>query len=462
MPYQQNINQHLKEGNTKRLRKRHFVAAILAVLVIAIGLSLNTNPAGASKTTVSKYSAAMQRLSIALPSDRQTLLTEGLEKPSRKIHWHTEKVRPGDSLARIFDRLGLPARTLHEIMASDKQAQAYQHLRAGQTIDFGFDGIRTFVGLRFSPEQTRTIKILHNGEDWQTHLIKQEVEIRLAHASGVINDSLFLSGNRAGLSDNTIMQLAGIFGWDIDFALDIRKGDRFSLIYETRHLRGEKIADGNIIAAEFINRGRHFKAIRYTSADGVTDYYSAEGKSMRKAFLRTPVKFSRISSRFTHKRWHPVLKKWRSHKGVDYAAPRGTPVKATSDGKISFRGRKGGYGKAIFIKNGKTYTTVYGHLNSYARGSHKGRRVKQGQIIGYVGSTGLATGPHLHYELRINGVHRNPLTAKLPKAQPIAKQYRLDFKESTRPLLARLALISNAHLASVSPRPDPDNKILSN
>ena len=248
-----------------------------------------------------------------------------------------------------------------------------------------------------------------------------------------------MSGSRAGLSDNTIMQLAGIFGWDIDFALDIRNGDQFSVIYETRYLDGEKIGDGDIIAAEFTNQGKSYQAVRYTDAANDNEYYSASGRSMRKAFLRTPVKFSRISSRFTKKRWHPVLKKWRSHRGVDYAASRGTPVKATSNGKITHRGRKGGYGKAVFIQHGKTYTTVYGHLNSYAKGLRKGSKVKQGQIIGYVGSTGLATGPHLHYELRVNGVHRNPRTVALPKADPIASSERAAFEQIASVRLEQLS-----------------------
>ena len=188
------------------------------------------------------------------------------------------------------------------------------------------------------------------------------------------------------------MELAEVFGWDIDFALDIRNGDQFSLIYETHHLRGEKISDGKIIAAEFINQGKTYQAIRYTDPNDNTEYYSPDGRNIRKAFLKTPVKFSRISSRFTNKRWHPILKRWRSHRGVDYAAPRGTPVKATSDGRITFKGRKNGYGKVIYIQHGETYTTVYGHLNGYARNIRKGSRVKQGQKIGYVGSTGLATG----------------------------------------------------------------------
>lgn len=443
------------------MNKSHFGMATLALALIFTGLNPGSNKADAGKQTISADGPTIEplkRVSISLPEDARNYQADQSSESGNKINWRNEKVRKGDSLARIFDRAGLSARTLHDIMASAKEARVLSYLRAGQSIQLGYDHNQQLVGLRFSPLQTRTLETMHGSNGWQTRLINKSVETRLEHAGGTIHDSLFLSGSRAGLNDNTIMQLAGIFGWDIDFALDIRRGDHFSVIYETRYLDGEKIGNGEIIAAEFTNRGKRHQAIRYTTKDHQTDYYSPDGRSMRKAFLRTPVKFSRISSRFTGKRWHPVLKRWRAHKGVDYAAPRGTPVKATSNGKITFRGRKGGYGKAIFIKNGNTYTTVYGHLSRYARGSHKGSRVKQGQIIGYVGSTGLATGPHLHYELRINGVHRNPLTAKLPKAKPIARKYRQDFQQHAKPWLAHLALINPTRLASTSAMNSSINK----
>ena len=246
------------------------------------------------------------------------------------------------------------------------------------------------------------------------------------------------------------MELAGIFGWDIDFALDIRQGDSFAVIYEEVFLDGEKVRDGDIIAATFSNRGESYQAIRYTDASNHTDYYSPDGHSMRKAFLRTPVEFSRISSRFSLGRKHPILNTIRAHKGVDYAAPRGTPIKATGDGKVIYRGVKGGYGNVVIIQHGSSYSTLYGHMSRFARGVHSGSHVKQGQIIGYVGSSGLATGPHLHYEFRINGVHRNPLTVKLPDAQPLPKQYMADFQMHANQLVASLDLLSKTNVALAS------------
>ncbi len=243
------------------------------------------------------------------------------------------------------------------------------------------------------------------------------------------------------------MELAAIFGWDVDFALDIRAGDSFTVVYEELYLNGEKLRDGDILAAEFNNRGKRYRAIRYQDPRGRTEYYSPDGKNMRKAFLRTPVAFTRISSRFSLGRKHPILHHIRAHKGVDYAAPRGTPIKATGDGKIVFRGRKGGYGNTIIIQHGGRYSTLYAHMSRFARSLRTGRRVRQGQVIGYVGSTGLATGPHLHYEFRINGAHHNPLTVRLPDASPLPRKYRRNFKASTAPYLAQLDLLKRNMLA---------------
>jgi murein DD-endopeptidase MepM/ murein hydrolase activator NlpD len=273
-------------------------------------------------------------------------------------------------------------------------------------------------------------------------------ERRISNASGTINSSLFVAAQKAGLPDNLTMELANIFGWDIDFALDIREGDKFTILYEELYLDGEKVENGDILAAEFINSGKIFQAIRYTDQGGNTDYYSPDGKSMRKQFLRTPVEFSRISSGFSLGRKHPVLNRIRAHKGVDYAASTGTPIKATANGKIIHRGSKGGYGNAIIIQHGTQYSTLYAHMSRYKGGLRKGSRVKQGQIIGYVGSSGLATGPHLHYEFRVNGVHRDPLRVKLPGAPPLDKKYMADFKVKASNMIARLDRVRSVQVAS--------------
>jgi murein DD-endopeptidase MepM/ murein hydrolase activator NlpD len=238
------------------------------------------------------------------------------------------------------------------------------------------------------------------------------------------------------MSDALVMELAGIFGWDIDFILDIRSGDQFTVIYEEMYVEGEKHANGDILVAEFVNQGKSYRAVRYEDQDGNAEYFSPDGYSMRKAFLRAPLDFSYVSSHFNPKRFHPVLKRVKAHRGIDYAAPIGTPIKAAGDGKVIRSAYDKLNGHHVFIQHGQKYTTKYLHLNK--RRVKNGQRVKQGQIIGTLGRTGRVTGAHLHYEFLVNGVHRNPKTVKLPDAEPIAKRERARFYESTKPLLAQL------------------------
>jgi murein DD-endopeptidase MepM/ murein hydrolase activator NlpD len=301
--------------------------------------------------------------------------------------------------------------------------------------------------LRYEIDALNQVHITRTEAGYQSELLEREPEHRVVRAAGKIDSSLFVAAQKASLPETIIMELANIFGWDIDFALDIRDGDQFAVVYEDLYLDGERVGTGNILAAEFINQDTLYRAVRYTDKQGHTDYYAPNGHSMRKAFLRTPVAFTRISSRFSTGRKHPILNRIRAHKGVDYAAPRGTPVKATGSGKIVLRGKKGGYGNTVVIQHGSTYSTLYAHLNKFARGLKIGERVHQGEIIGYVGSTGLATGPHLHYEFRVNGVHRNPLTVKLPAAAPLPKRYREDFKLATENLVAQLESVKTQTIA---------------
>lgn len=352
----------------------------------------------------------------------------------------TVMVKKGDTLSAIFRRLSISGATLYKILHSGTQANRLIHIKPGQSFIITLTNKNEFVSLNYNINKIESLFIHRNldSNKFTSTITFKEIDIKKQFATSTIKHSLFSAGNNAGLSNTMIMKLAHIFGWDIDFALDIRKGDSFSILYEEKYLDNKKIGDGNILSAEFINRGKVFTAIRYTDASGHTDYYSAKGLSMRKAFLRSPVDFSRISSRFSTGRKHPVLNRIRAHKGVDYAASRGTPIKAVGDGKVIFKGRKGGYGRVVILQHGSKYTTLYAHMNSYNRKIRRGKQVKQGQIIGYVGSSGLATGPHLHYEFRINGVHRNPLTVPLPSAAPIARKYRNDFQTVADTLISQL------------------------
>jgi len=359
------------------------------------------------------------------------------------LPWHTTTVKSGDNLALIFNRMGLSPQELYHVVQADKQSSQLKHLMPGQKLKFQIqDG--SLQQMVYKIDNLNTLQVNRdNNDDFAVSTITRKMQTRVAHARGVIDSSLFLAGHDAGLSDNLIMELAGIFGWDIDFALDIRHGDHFSVVYEENYLDGRKQSDGDILAAEFVSRGKTYRAVRFTDAKGNTDYYSPDGKSMRKAFLRTPVAFTRISSRFGM-RYHPMLHKMKNHHGVDYAAPIGTPIKAAGDGKLIFVGRQHGYGNVIIIQHGGKYSTLYAHMSHFKRGMHRGKRVHQGQVIGYVGSTGRSTGPHLHYEFRINGVHRNPLTVHLPDAAPISAKYKNDFLKKSRGLVALLDVLDRS------------------
>jgi murein DD-endopeptidase MepM/ murein hydrolase activator NlpD len=367
--------------------------------------------------------------------------TEGAVDPSI-AEWKQVTVKSGDNLSLIFPKVGLSARDVYNVAQTGKSIKPLLNLKPGQELHFGLtkdeEGQTQLkqLDLIFSP--IKKLELVATEDGYKAEILTKETDKRQKQVFGEIESSLFGSGLQAGLSDKLVMELAHIFGWDIDFALDLRQGDSFKVIFEEDYLDGKKFDDGDILAAEFTNRGKTFRAVRYTDSEGNTHYFTPQGESMRKTFTRTPVHFSRISSVFNPNRKHPVLKTNRPHRGVDYAAPTGTPILATGDGKVDFIGNKGGYGRVIILSHGGKYTTLYGHMSKFKSGLKRGQRVKQGQVIGYVGMSGLATGPHLHYEFRINGVHHNPLTVALPKAEPLNAKYMADFKQQSQPLLVQL------------------------
>ncbi len=366
--------------------------------------------------------------------------------PARVEDWVEYPIKTGDNLTTLFKRAGLGPREVYRVSQAVSGSDALKRLRPGQTLAFLIeDGL--LRKLRHAQDQLNTTLIEMTDIGYQVQQLERTPEARTAYAEGSISRSLFLDAAEAGLSNKTIMQLAEIFGWDIDFALDIREGDHFRVLYEQDYLDAEPLDQSRILAAEFINQGKTFSAVRFTGSRGDSQYFAPDGRSMRKAFLRSPVDFSRISSRFKPERYHPVLGKKRPHRGVDYAAATGTPIKAAGDGKIIWRGTKGGYGRTIILQHGGNITTLYAHMSRYQKGLSNGSRVKQGQVIGYVGSSGLATGPHLHYEFRTNGVHRNPLTVALPAAKPIADKERTAFQAESKRLLAALNHQASTQLA---------------
>ncbi|MFT5930283.1 MAG: murein DD-endopeptidase MepM/ murein hydrolase activator NlpD [Oceanospirillaceae bacterium] len=413
------------------------ILLVLLLAMFAIGFwsgsntTNTTNTAADTKANTSTsqpldLSLKLQAASPQAPAQPPT--TENIDK------WTSVTVESGDSLSTLFQRIGLSAQDVYKVDKATNKSNSLRTLFPGDTLDFVItDGQLQKVRHIKNPLE-RTIITRQEAGHFKAESITREAQIDTHFVQGVINNSLFVDGQSAGLSQKKLMELANIFGWDIDFALDLREQDQFSLIYEEKFLDEKIIGEGNILAAQFINRGEVFNAIRHS--DG--NYYSPKGYSMRKAFLRSPVDFFRISSKYNPNRKHPVLKTSRPHRGVDYAAATGTPIKASGDGKVIWRGTKGGYGRTIILQHAGIYTTLYAHMSKYNSKVRKGSRVKQGQIIGYIGSSGLVTGPHLHYEFRSNGVHKNPLKVKFPNVQPLNKKQMVEFKPVASAILAQL------------------------
>ncbi len=374
------------------------------------------------------------------------------EKAKLEFNTFTHKIKKGESLSVIFSKLNLSKKDLHSITHANDLGKQFASIRPGKSLVVNTDVDGLLQQLIYQKNSIDTLEATRSNDGtFDIEIISKPTERRINNAHATINSSLFIDGKEAGLSDKTIMQLANIFAWDIDFALSLRKGDQFTVVYEELFADGKKIDSGNIISAEFVNQHHSFTAVRFEDKNGNASYFTPEGKSMRKAFLRTPVDFARISSRFNLKRKHPVLNRIRAHKGVDYAARTGTKIKTTGDGKIIFRGRKGGYGRVVIVQHGQKYSTLYAHMSNFRKGQRAGSHVKQGDIIGYVGKSGLATGSHLHYEFRVNGVHRNPLTVKLPHAEPIKDSLLAEFKERTQPLLTKLNSAKASNLIARHP-----------
>lgn len=358
----------------------------------------------------------------------------------------TVTIRAGDTLGAIFARLGLKPQEVGAVIDLPA-ARVLAHLTPGRSIRIHTGAGGRLAELRYELDAGSALHVKRTDTGLQAAIESRDLETRTRYVAGGIESSLFDAGQQAGLADAQILKLVEIFGWDIDFALDLRKGDGFAVIYEEQYWHGAKVADGGILAAEFVNQDKVYRAIRHQARDGEVSYYSPEGLSLRRAFLRTPVKFSRISSRFSTARLHPVLGSWRAHRGVDYAAAPGTPVLATADGRVSLAGGHGGYGNAVVIRHGGAYSTLYAHLSRFEHGIRTGSAVKQGQIVGYVGRTGLATGPHLHYEFQVGGAHVDPLKFKQPATEPINPAQRDEFLRQARHWLARLDQLGRTTLA---------------
>ena len=430
--------------------------------VIALALPTDTKVSATSYAQPAKYTQAKLTINSSLSqaasntdstantnstADKISVITEAKVKPAKPFKTIQQTLKKGDNLSMVFERVGLNGRDVYQVVKSGSEGKALTRMFPGEQLEFVLSENKQLEKVIRIKSPLESIHFVRNTTDGKTHFtintVTRRPDIKKVYRSALISDSLSLSAQRANVSQSITMNMANIFGGVIDFVLDVRNGDQFTVVYEEHYLDGEKIDEGNIIAAQYINRGTTYNAYRYSDPDGDTGYYNEEGISMRKAFLRAPLDFTRISSGFNLRRLHPITKQVKPHRGIDYAAPRGTPVFSAGDGRVIASGRTRANGNYVFIKHGESYTTKYLHL--HRRSVSKGQRVKQGQIIGQVGCTGLCSGPHLHYEFLVNGVHRNPRTIlkKLPKAKRLDASLKSDFLASITSTQLQLANYSS-------------------
>lgn len=420
----------------RKIRLRWLVALStipLLGMALAFGIAPATDPRPVELKTVIE--------NLILP--QAAILNEG-----DSAFWREARIQRGDTIASLLNRLQVEDEAAVNFIRSAKHAKTLYQLVPGRSVRAQTSEDGELIALRYIASDSTLLSVDRDGTGFKATEQAAPLDTRVAMKSGEIRSSLFGATDAAGVPDAIAMQMAEAFSSDIDFHLDIRKGDRFTVLYETLFSQGEPVKTGRMLAAEYVNQGKVFRAIYFKDREGREGYFTPDGENLRKAYLRSPLEFSRITSGFSSARLHPVLKTWRAHKGVDYGAPTGTRIRATADATVAVAGKQGGYGNVIILQHGGNISTVYGHLSAFAKGLRQGARVRQGDVIGYVGSTGMATGPHLHYEFRVAGVQRNPLTVPMPQAFPIATQYKNDFLATTHPLTAKLQMLRGLNLAS--------------
>ena len=419
---------------------------LFALTLIAFGLALGGLEGGAKHVTETGKVISLDlpdRLEIETPALEGANAEAGAAIAPEPEQWESVTVRSGQSLDAIFRQQGFSASTLHEIMTINEKTSQLKKIRPGDLFEFQRHEDGSLKRMRFAMDEGNYLIVDYDGQQALASSVARDLITEITETSGTIISSLFLAGKQAGLSDGMVMKLANLFGWDIDFVLDIREGDRFFLLYEKVYRDGSFLRDGEIIGATFINQGEKFQALRF-DVDGQAQYFAPDGRNMRKAFLRAPLNFSYISSNFNPKRFHPILKRVKAHNGIDYKAPKGTPVYAAGDGKVIRSDYNKFNGHHVFIQHANNIVTKYLHFTQ--RTVKQGQRVKQGQVIGYVGATGLAQAPHLHYEFLVNGVHRNPRTVSLPKADPLGDTQLVEFKQIAAPVLSQLSRLESASI----------------
>jgi murein DD-endopeptidase MepM/ murein hydrolase activator NlpD len=419
-----------------RARRRRTLAAFgIAALLIGVAATGTVKDSPSPEREI-----VVEALPITLPDPAADPV---------QAYWHETRFERGDTFAALLTRLGVDGAETARLLKENGGSKPFRNLRPGMTVQAQTSELGQLLWLHFlSGEGTTVLGFERDGVRFKAVEERAELERQVFLKSGEIESSLFGTADAVGMPDSITIQMADIFSGDIDFHRDLRRGDRFRIVYEVFHHDGRPLQAGRVLAAEFVNDRKAYRAVWFADDEGKRGYYTPDGKNFRKSFLRSPLEFSRVTSGF-RMRFHPILQEWRAHKGVDYGAPPGTRVKATADGTVELAGRQGGYGNVVVLRHNGGITTLYAHLRGFASGVRRGARVAQGDVIGYVGATGWATGPHLHYEFRVNNQHRNPLTIAMPAAEPVAPDRMAAFRAAAEPLVAQLELLGDARLAAL-------------
>jgi murein DD-endopeptidase MepM/ murein hydrolase activator NlpD len=416
-------------------RRRAVVAAGVAAALLGVAATgtVKDSPPPARELVV-------ERLPLALPDPAADPV---------QTYWHETRFERGDTFAALLERLGVDGADTARLLRENGGTKPFRNLRPGMTVQAQTSELGQLLGLRFlNGEATTVLGFERDGVGFRALEERTELARHVFLKSGEIQSSLFATADAVGLPDSITVQMADVFSGDIDFHRDLRRGDSFRVVYEVFHHNGRPLQAGRVLAAEFVNDRKAYRAVWFADEHGKGGYYAADGANLRKSFLRSPLEFSRITSGFKM-RFHPILQEWRAHRGVDYGAPPGTRVRATADGTVESAGWQGGYGKVVVLRHSGGITTLYAHLRGFPAGIRRGVRVAQGDVIGYVGATGWATGPHLHYEFRVNHRHRNPLTIAMPAADPVPPHRMAAFRAAAEPLAAQLELLARSDVATL-------------
>ncbi|MFC0048919.1 peptidoglycan DD-metalloendopeptidase family protein [Rheinheimera tilapiae] len=424
----------------------HRVLIATLATILSVTLLLPSEKAEASKDNEKNSLEVGKRYSLAVPVVTESLpqtAESTIPTEDNSLEWISVEVKKGDILGSVFKRAKIDAQTMQAVLDSGKEAKNLTRLFPGAQLEFGLNAEGQLQELRYNLSNLKTLRVTRSDDgQFVAKQLQKEIEVRTEVVAGIISGSFWGSAMNAGLSEAQIIDLANVFGYDIDFALDIRSGDSFSVMFERQYAEGQFIGNGAIVAAQFQNQGQLYQAVRHT--DG--SFYKPDGGSMRQAFLRAPVNFRYVSSNFNPRRLHPVLGKIKAHNGVDYVAPMGTPIMAAGDGKVIESAMKGANGNYVVIQHSNGIVTKYLHLSK--RDVKRGEKVKQGDIIGRLGATGRVTGAHLHYEFVVGGVHRNPRTVKLPQAEPLQGVARVEFTKNAKQQIAQLKAHERVVLAA--------------